>query len=59
MVQTGRISYCGQQIHYELINTGAFQSAPILLLGGVLQDRRSWERYIQDISPEHALLNVD
>lgn len=59
MIQTGSISYQDQQVHYELIDTGDSKAAPILLLGGVLQDRRSWDRYIQDISPVHALLNVD
>lgn len=58
-MHTGSISYQGHSIHYDHINTGDSSASPILLLGGVLQNRRSWERYVQDIGPVSPLLNVD
>ena len=52
--------YGGHIIHYDLVaGITADHCVPLLLLGGVLQNRKSWTGYVKDISPANATLALD
>ena len=58
-IQNGSISYCDREIHYHFIEPVKSVAHPILLLGGVLQNRKSWKSYIDDLSSTNSVLVID
>jgi len=58
-ILNGSISYHGWEIHYHFIECAKSIAHPILLLGGVLQNRKSWKSYIDDLSSTNSVLVID
>lgn len=60
MERANFISYCGRDIYYDYVSsTSTGNNSPILLLGGVLQNRKSWEGYVKDIHPHCPIITID
>lgn len=58
-LQNGTISHRDREIHYHFIEPAKSIAHPILLLGGVLQNRKSWKSYIDDLSSTNSVLVID
>lgn len=57
--QNGSISYHGKEIYYHFFETENSLAHPILLMGGVLQNRKSWKSYIDDLIVSNSVLVID
>lgn len=58
-MKSGIVSYGSRKIYYELFVNETSAVAPVLLLGGVLQNRNSWQTYIKELQPHCPVLVVD
>lgn len=55
----GTISLKQRLIHFDYYENPDSATSPILLLGGVLQNKDSWEAYIKDIKDQAPVLTID
>lgn len=53
------ITHSGYDIYYDWFDNHSAAVSPVLLLGGVLQNRKSWDSYIKDINGTCPVLVVD
>lgn len=58
-MKRGIVSYANRDIYYDLFVNETSAVAPVLLLGGVLQNRHSWHSYIKELQPLCPVLAVD
>ncbi|MBS1644288.1 MAG: alpha/beta hydrolase [Bacteroidetes bacterium] len=56
---SGTISLQQRPIHFDNYENPDSTTSPILLLGGVLQNKDSWDAYIQDIKDHTPIITID